>query len=669
MTRPPIHHSPGTRRATRRRMTRIARFTTGTLVGSLALMAAPVVSTASGNQPIEPTIVEEVVTPDEPTVVADFDLAGVVLDADSTVESVEVRVRGSDGWGEWTTVPVADEDSGPDPGSAEYGQARKVTEPVLAAGSTEIEVVVPDGSAAEVVLIDGGTGGGGPVQSASAAPTVVTREAWGADDTLKNCTPNTLPGYRGAVVHHTVNANTYTRAQAPALVRSIYAWHTTGNGWCDMGYQFLVDRFGTVYEGRDGALEGGVEGAQSMGFNAQTFGVSVIGEFSTELPTPEALAAVDSVIQWQLTLDDVDPTGVTELVSAGNGKYPEGRKVTLPTVMGHRDNGQTSCPGDAFYAILDIFRKPLADPVSPHPRTERHGGKDRYATSAQISGKAFSGPAPIAYVASGANFPDALSGASAAATMGGPLLITHPTRLPAEIAEELTRLRPRQIVVLGSSSAVSDEVAEELRAFTTGEVVRLGGADRYETSAMVSAYAFAPGARVAFVATGLNFPDALSGGPAAAVLGGPLLLTRPSSVPPVIADELSRLRPERIIVLGSHPTVTDEVVATLSDYASGEVIRVAGASRYETSALLSESVFPSGVPVVYLATGRNFPDALSGAPAAGFLGGPLLVSHPNILSAAAAKELERLRPARIVVLGSHPTVSRRLHLELAQYLR
>ncbi|HHX47818.1 MAG TPA: cell wall-binding repeat-containing protein [Brevibacterium sp.] len=189
------------------------------------------------------------------------------------------------------------------------------------------------------------------------------------------------------------------------------------------------------------------------------------------------------------------------------------------------------------------------------------------------------------------------------------------------------------------------------------------------TSALVSADAFAAGAPVAFIATGLNFPDALSGGPAAVRLGGPLLLTMPGSVPDAIAEELSRLQPGRIVVLGSHPTVTDEVAEILREFTTGEVTRLAGPSRYDTSALTSAAAFPAPVPVVYLATGHNFPDALSGAPAAGVLGGPLLVTHPNRLSAEIAQELRRLRPERIVILGSHPTMSHRVHLELGQYLR
>ena len=646
----------------------VARLTIATLAGSLALLATPVISTGSGVDPITPTVTEERISPDSPVVSASFDLAGVALDAGSPVDAVEVRVRDDDGWSGWTMLEVID-DAGPDQGTREHAGSTRMTEPVLAVGGHEIEVRVPDGESAAVILVDGGAVAGGPAQSASAAPTVITRADWGADPSLMNCTPTSLAGYRGAVVHHTVNANEYSMTQAPALVRSIYAYHTTALGWCDVGYQFLVDRFGRVYEGRSGSLNRAVMGAQSAGFNSQTFGVSIIGDFTAATPSPESLAAVDSVIQWQLALDGVDPSGVSEFTSAGNGKFPEGTVVRLPNVMGHRDNGQTECPGAGLYTLLPSFRRPLMEPIEPDPRVERIAGPDRYSTSAQVSSQGFTAPVPVAYLASGTTFPDALSGAPAAASLGGPLRITHPDRLPAAIAAELTRLRPRQIVILGSSGSVSDAVADAVQEYTTGAVVRLGGPDRYATSAMISAAAFAPDRPVAFIATGSTFPDALSGGPAAAALGGPLLLTRPTVIPAAIAEELRRLRPARIVVLGSHPTVDDTVVDALQGFTVGGVTRLAGPDRYATSAMTSRDTFSTGVPVAYVATGRNFPDALSGAPAAGVSGGPLMITDPDRISPPVAEELARLRPGRIVVLGSHPTVSRRVQLSLAEFVR
>ncbi len=292
-----------------------------------------------------------------------------------------------------------------------------------------------------------------------------------------------------------------------------------------------------------------------------------------------------------------------------------------------------------------------SDPVS------RLAGADRYATSAAISAASFSPGVSVAYVATGSAFPDALSGAPAAGAAGVPLLLTAPTSIPTVIAAELSRLHPGRIVILGGTAVVSDAVATALRAYTSGSVSRLAGADRYATSAAISAASFSPGVSVAYVATGSAFPDALSGAPAAGAAGVPLLLTAPTSIPTVIAAELSRLHPGRIVILGGTAVVSDAVATALRAYTSGSVSRLAGADRYATSAAISAASFSPGVSVAYVATGSAFPDALSGAPAAGAAGAPLLLTAPNSVSTVIGSELTRLHPARIVILGGTAVVS------------
>lgn len=187
---------------------------------------------------------------------------------------------------------------------------------------------------------------------------------------------------------------------------------------------------------------------------------------------------------------------------------------------------------------------------------------------------------------------------------------------------------------------------------------RLAGADRYATAAAVSAATFPAGSAAAYVATGTSFPDALAGGPAAAIAGAPVLLTQPASLPSVTASELSRLRPQRIYVLGGPGAVSDAVVGSLRGFAtSGEVIRLAGADRYATAAAVSARAFAPGAPVAYVATGANFPDALAGGTAAGRQGGPVLLVGGTSIPSATAAELGRLRPQRIVVLGGPSIVS------------
>ncbi len=187
---------------------------------------------------------------------------------------------------------------------------------------------------------------------------------------------------------------------------------------------------------------------------------------------------------------------------------------------------------------------------------------------------------------------------------------------------------------------------------------RFGGADRYATAAAISRASFDRDVPVVYVATGLDFPDALAAGAAAAVEGGPVLLVRRTSVPPATATELAWLRPDVIKVVGGPGVISDEVAAALASYATtGQVERLAGANRYATAAAVSFDTFAPGVPVAYIATGTNFPDALAGVPAAGSEGGPVLLVRPTEIPSEIATELGRLNPGRIVVLGGPSVVS------------
>src|SRR5690606_5303299 len=197
----------------------------------------------------------------------------------------------------------------------------------------------------------------------------------------------------------------------------------------------------------------------------------------------------------------------------------------------------------------------------------------------------FSPGVPVAVIATGLDFPDGLAAGPAAARWGGPVLLTHPTGLPAATRTELARLRPGRIVVIGGTGAVSEAVLTALEGLTTGGVVRVSGPDRYATAAALSASAFPSGAPIAFVATGLLFPDALSSAAAAAVMGGPVLLTQNTVLTESARQELVRLAPERIIVLGANATITDSVAARLGQIATVE--RIGGPDRYDTAALVS----------------------------------------------------------------------------------
>lgn len=279
----------------------------------------------------------------------------------------------------------------------------------------------------------------------------------------------------------------------------------------------------------------------------------------------------------------------------------------------------------------------------------RLAGADRTATAAAISARFWTSSAPVVFVASAATFPDGLAAGPAATRLGGPVLYVHQGSVPAATSTELVRLQPQRVVAVGGAGVIADAVLDALATTTGAPVTRLSGADRYATAAAVSAAVFSPGVPVAYVATGAAFPDALSGGAAAAARGGPLLLVTPSAVPASTAAELARLRPARIVVVGGTGAVPATVEAALRAYAPA-VVRVAGADRYATAVAVSRDTFGPPATAALLATGTNWPDAVTGAAAAGRLGSPvLLVRDP--LPAGVAAELQRLTPTTAYALG------------------
>jgi putative cell wall-binding protein len=315
-------------------------------------------------------------------------------------------------------------------------------------------------------------------------------------------------------------------------------------------------------------------------------------------------------------------------------------------------SGAVRVLGPFLVALLVVLTAPLGRVVNAADgNVVRLAGADRYATAAAVA-STFERGVSAAYIAVGTDFPDALSGAAAAAANRDPVLLVTPTSIPPVIAAQLTRLEPARIVILGGTSAVSLGVEAALHAFTTGPVVRLAGADRYGTSAEVSAATFPAEAPAVYIAVGTNFPDALVGAAAAGHFGAPVLLVGRNAVPAEIARELVRLAPARIVVLGGPTVISAAVEAELHRYTNGPVDRLAGTDRYSTAVAISKATY-SQADTVYLTTGQNFPDALAGAS----LGGPLLMTPRDTLPASVRREIGRLGASRVVVLGGTSVVS------------
>jgi hypothetical protein len=188
--------------------------------------------------------------------------------------------------------------------------------------------------------------------AATGTPPIVPRLSWGADESIRRAPPSYADEVRFAIIHHTAGRNDYTRAEAPAIVRGIELFHVQGNGWNDIGYNFLVDRFGTVYEGRFGGIDRNVVGAHALGFNTDSVGIALLGTYGNTKPSAAALDAIERLIAWRLDLAHVDPTSFLTYISGGSDRYPSGIPVLLNAVSGHRDTGFTECPGDSLYARL-----------------------------------------------------------------------------------------------------------------------------------------------------------------------------------------------------------------------------------------------------------------------------------------------------------------------------
>jgi putative cell wall-binding protein len=317
---------------------------------------------------------------------------------------------------------------------------------------------------------------------------------------------------------------------------------------------------------------------------------------------------------------------------------------------------------------------------------QRVYGTDRYATSAAIAQFGGYGTGGTVYIATGTNFPDALAGAAVAGKDDDPVLLVLPTGIPAPVLTRLKALAPSKAVILGSTSAVSAAVATQLADLPSHPtVVRDGGADRYETAALIADptppsgtpnYPTVVGG--VFIATGTNFPDALSIAAVAGSKGWPLLLVQPDAIPTSVQSVLDDFAPNDIYILGGTGVISSAVETQLAGYVAGasNVHRIAGSDRYATSAQIALTFFHntganSGFArpdPAYVATGTVFADALSGAPLAAQHDAPLLLVAPGSVSAAMVTEVrDELVPHRIVIFGGSSAVSYSVGAQLGGY--
>ncbi|MCA1711193.1 MAG: N-acetylmuramoyl-L-alanine amidase [Actinobacteria bacterium] len=342
----------------------------------------------------------------------DFTTVGVTWRHDDRVREVtaEVRWRKGGTWSSWRTLS-GDRDDVPDAGTIDTTAGlRDGTAPLWVGRSNGVQVRATASGPVQpadvrVELVDPGTSAADlrptPRDVASAAqeqPPILTRADWGADESIRRGSPSYNATVKVGFVHHTDTANGYSMAEVPAMLRSIYAYHVQSNGWSDIGYNYLVDRFGRVWEGRYGGITRAVIGAHTGGFNTDSFGTSLLGDYTTEVPSAATLTSLEQLFAWKLGSYYRDPIGQATLRSAGGGtsKYPAGTYHTFDVVSGHRDAGNTSCPGNATYARMSMIRAAIDDFVGASFVAPAASTKTTYVgSSTPVTVKALTRRAPV----------------------------------------------------------------------------------------------------------------------------------------------------------------------------------------------------------------------------------------------------------------------------------
>jgi hypothetical protein len=283
--------------------------------------------------------------------------------------AISVRVRRAGGWSRWQEIE-AHADHNPDPRRGE--RAAAASDPLWVGSADAVQYRMSrQVEGLRLHFVNVGRYARARARAAQEPePDFVSRAEWGASQ----CPPREAPLYgsvKAVHVHHTVSLNDYSPAEAPAIVLAICRYHRNSNGWNDVGYNALVDKYGVLYEGRAGGLAKAVVGAQAQGFNSETAGIASIADHTSVGATPETLSALARYIRWKLGVHLQPLSGPVTLTSAGGSasRYGAGARVTVERVIGHRDTGRTACPGELLYAQLSELRTLVATGVAGVPTT------------------------------------------------------------------------------------------------------------------------------------------------------------------------------------------------------------------------------------------------------------------------------------------------------------
>jgi uncharacterized protein with LGFP repeats len=602
-----------------------------------------------------------------------FRLVGLTWTHDPAITALtaQVRVRSDGAWTGWQDLEK--NDSGPDAGTPDARRApRDATEPLWVgdADGVEARVVAVTGPAprdVRVDLIDPGTSAAdahaghtaAPLNVASAAvaqPAIITRAQWGADPSLRLRACPSGPEYTGApkvaFVHHTVTGNSYGPGDSAAIVRSIYAYHVEGEGWCDVGYNFLVDQYGQVFEGRYGGITKPVLGAHTGGFNTDSFGVSMIGTYDTVTPSAALQASLARLIAWRLSLSYANPLGRTTLTAAtfSGSRYPTGTKVAFNVISGHRDADLTACPGNAGYAILPGLRQAVAQLmvaglVTPSatvtPRTKAANGSVRVT-----AGMLAAGDWKLLVQDGSGNTLKTLTGNGASVDTTWDMTDQNGNPV-APGTYQLT---------LSSTQNGATAVPWSAPVTVGGPFDRLSGPDRYATAVAVGDTA-AANATTVVIASGQSAPDAVAAGPLAVHLSAPLLLTTPTSLPPSVAADIRRRHATTAYVVGGPVAIGPAVEDQLRSLGVTTVTRLGGADRFSTAALVAAQVGASGGQAFVVEGNAGLTDGFTIGGIAGALGRPILMATSSGVPDVTSSALSSLGVTSTTVVGGRVPAS------------
>ena len=439
--------------------------------------------------------------------------------------------------------------------------------------------------------------------------------------------PNTSCGSKATYIQNQATANLYYYTPYQPNAAALKAGYGTGDSCSAYGnrnfYNYFTDWFGSTQVPTNACAQPPKKEVTAAG-----------GEYTVTAATLNARSAPSTVCV---------PIART---------FTSGTVVTRVATWG--EWWQVRYDGRTYWVHSDYV---TAAPAVAY-KTSRVAGADRFETAVAVSKKSFAGTAPILFIASGEEYPDALTAGAAAGHLGGSLLLTRATTLPPSVASEIARLKPAKIVVVGGTGRVSMTVTAEIRKIVPGAAMsRIAGIDRYETSRLLATTYFG-GATTAYIATGESYPDAMAASALGAALDRPVILVRghDGAVDAATVKALKTVKATTAVIAGSTATVSSGIAKGLNS-AGLTAQRQGGIDRYETSRLLAAAAYPSGAKSALLATGENYPDALAGAVLAAAQGAPLFTTPKTCLRGATKDWFIAKGVTGVTLIGQTPSLS------------